>query len=121
LRTRTLVAVGLLVICGAVALTGVAGARTLAKTTVTISYNGDGFEGKLKSPKAKCRKNRTVKVFKQKGSVQSPSTDQKLYSDISDNEGNWDTGTSGQISGKFYARTGAIGGCKGGSSKTIRT
>ena len=32
----------------------VAGARDAAKTTVTIHYNGDGFQGKLKSSKAKC-------------------------------------------------------------------
>ena len=121
LRTKTLAAIGLIAICGAVALTGVAGARTAAKTTVTISYNGDGFEGKVKSPKAKCVKNRTVRVYRQHGSAQSPSTDKRLYTDTSDNQGRWDTGTSGQISGKFYARTGATGGCKRGSSKTIHT
>src|SRR6266516_2678235 len=75
-----------------------------AGTTVTIKYNGDGFQGKVKSTRASCIANRTVKVYKQRGSVQDPSTDQKLYTDTSDSTGRWDTGTSGQVHGKFYAR-----------------
>ena len=35
----------------------VAAARDAAKTTVTIHYNGDGFQGKLKSWKGKCIRN----------------------------------------------------------------
>ena len=52
-------------------IVSVAGAHRPAKTTVTIHYNGDGFQGKLKSSKAKCIRNRKVKVFKK-------STGQKL-------------------------------------------
>ena len=40
-------------LCGAVALVGTAGARGKASTTVTIKYNGDGFQGKVKSSKSK--------------------------------------------------------------------
>jgi hypothetical protein len=116
LRTKLLVAVGVLAICSAVALTGVAGARERAKTTVTIHYNGDGFQGKVKSPRAKCVRNRTVKVFKLKH-----GTRQKLYSDTTDQDGRWNTGNSGPISGRFYAHTGRVPGCKAGTSKTIHT
>jgi hypothetical protein len=116
LRTKLLAAVGALAVCGAVALPGVAGAgpaAKAAKTRVTIKYNGDGFEGKLKSSKAKCIKNRTVKVFKKNG--------QKLYSDTTEDDGSWNTGTSGQIHGRFYAHTGRKPGCKPGTSQTIHT
>jgi hypothetical protein len=116
LRTKLLAAVGALAVCGAVALPGVAGAGTAAKaakTRVTIHYNGDGFEGKLKSSKAKCIKNRKVKVFKKNG--------QKLYSDTTETDGSWNTGNSGQIHGSFYAHTGRKPGCKPGTSKTIHT
>jgi hypothetical protein len=107
-------------LCGAVAMVGTAGARGKATTKVTIKYNGDGFEGKVKSPKAKCLKNRTVKVYKQKGSSQNPSTDKKLFKDTTDNEGHWDTGNSGQAKGKFYAVAKGTTSCKKGFSKTIK-
>ena len=92
----------------------VAAARDAAKTTVTIHYNGDGFQGKLKSSKGKCIRNRTVKVIKK-------STGQKLYTDTSDRDGRWNTGNSGQIHGTFYAHTRKIPGCRGGTSKSIHT
>ena len=114
MRTRLLAAVSALAVFSAVALTGVAGAREPAKTRVTIHYSGDGFYGKLKSTRAKCVRNRKVKVYKLKH-----GTAQKLYSDISDHDGHWDTGNSGQVHGRFYAHTGRISGCKGGTSETL--
>ena len=107
-------------LCGAVAMASTAGARGKAATTVTIKFNGDGFQGKVKSSRAKCVKNRTVKVYKQKGSSQDPSTDQKLFKDTTDNEGSWDTGNSGQAHGKFYALATGTTDCKKGFSKTIK-
>jgi hypothetical protein len=113
LRNKVLALAGVLALCSVVGLTGVAGARGPAKTKVTIHYNGDGFQGKVKSKRAKCVRNRKVKVFKRSG--------RKLYTDISDEQGRWDTGTSGQIHGTFYAHTGKVRGCKGGTSKSIHT
>ena len=113
------VAIVVALLCGAVAMVSVAGARGKAATTVTIKYNGDGFQGKVKSSKAKCVKNRTVKVYKQKGSSQDPSTDKHLYTDTSDTEGRWDTGNSGQVHGKFYASAKKTDLCKKGFSQTI--
>jgi hypothetical protein len=92
----------------------VAGAREPAKTTVTIHYNGDGFQGKLKSSRGKCIRNRTVKVIRK-------SNGQKLYTDTSDHDGRWNTGNSGQIHGTFYAHTRKIPGCRGGTSNSIHT
>lgn len=106
-------------LCVAVAVSVPAIAAHRAKTTVTIHFNGDGFQGKVKSPRTRCIKNRTVNVFKQKGSDQRPKTDKKLFSDTSSSDGSWDTGTSGQAHGKFYARAKATTSCKPGSSATI--
>ncbi len=107
-------------LCGAVAMASTAGARGKASTTVTIKYNGDGFQGKVKSSAAKCVKNRTVKVYKQKGSSQDPSTDQKLFKDTTGSDGSWDTGNSGQAHGKFYALATGTTSCKKGFSQTIK-
>ena len=81
------VAIVVALLCGAVAMVSVAGARGKAATTVTIKYNGDGFQGKVKSSKASCVKNRTVTVYKQKGGSQNPSTDQKLFKDTTGSDG----------------------------------
>ena len=114
------IALVVMLLCGAVAMASTAGARGKASTTVTIKFNGDGFQGKVKSSKAKCVKNRTVVVYKQKGSSQNPSADQKLFKDTTDKEGSWDTGNSGQAHGKFYAVAKATTDCKKGFSKTIK-
>ena len=69
------IAIVVALLCGAVAMVGTAAARGKATTSVTIKYNGDGFQGKVKSSKAKCVKNRTVKVYRQTGHSQEPSRD----------------------------------------------
>src|SRR5690349_9381847 len=95
---KSRIAVAALAICALVAMTSlaaVAGARGGATTTLTIKYNGDGFQGKVKSSKAKCVANRKVKVFKQTGSSPQPRTDQKIDTVTSDHDGHWDTGNSG--------------------------
>ena len=65
-------------------------------------------------------KNRTVTVYKQKGSSQDPSTDQKLFKDTTDSGGSWDTGNSGQAHGKFYASGEGDHQLQEGFSKTIK-
>lgn len=120
MKARTLM-VGALALLVAAALTVPAMAAHKAATTVTIKYNGDGFQGKVKSPRANCVANRTVKVYKQRGNEQQPSSDQKLYTDTSDSDGRWDTGTSGQVHGKFYARAKGTTSCKADNSATIST
>ena len=112
-------------LCGVLALSGVAGARSSATTKVTIKYNGDGFQGTVNSsdPK-KCADNRKVIGYKQHGSSQDPSNDQKVFTETASKQGTkykWDTGTSGKAHGSFYARARKIPGCKAGSSPTIHT
>jgi hypothetical protein len=109
-----LAVVGALALVSVVGLTGVAGARDTAKTRITIHYNGDGFQGKVKSSKSRCVRDRKVKVIRKRdGRV--------LYKDNTDDEGRWDTGNSGQIHGTFYARTRKVHGCSGATSDPIHT
>jgi hypothetical protein len=120
MKTRMLMVAALaLLVAAALAVPALAAHK--AGTTVTIKYNGDGFQGKVKSARAKCVGDRTVKVYKQQGSTPYPSTDQKLYTDTSDSSGRWDTGTSGQVHGKFYARVKGTTSCKAATSATIHT
>ena len=91
------------------ATTGVAAAHSTDK--LTIHYNGDGFEGQIKSQKRNCLANRTVSVHKGSGRV--------LYTDTTETDGSWDTGNSGPTHGRFYATVNAKGGCLPLVSKTI--
>jgi hypothetical protein len=103
------------------ATAGNAGAATKAGTTLTIQAEGVDLFGKVKSTKLSCLGNRTVKVYKQKGTEQSPSTDPVIASDISERQGDvgvWSVGNTG-MEGKFYARTRATLECRGDSSPTI--
>ncbi len=96
-------------------------AATRAGTTVTIQAEGVDLFGKVKSTKLSCLGNRTVMVYKQKGTSQSPATDPKIASDTSERQGDvgvWSVGNTG-MEGKFYARTGATLECKADSSPTI--
>ena len=100
---------------------GNAGAATKAGTTVTIQAEGTDLSGKVKSTKLSCLGNRMVKVYKQAGTEQRPSTDDVIGSDISERQGDvgvWSTGNTGRT-GKIYARTRATLECKADSSPTI--
>jgi hypothetical protein len=122
LRQRLFLTVVAITVCGAVALTGIAGAREAANTRVTIKAEGLDLSGKVWSPRLhKCAENRLVKVFKQKGDTQSPSTDLKIGEDTSELHGDhgvWSTGNTGKR-GKIYARAPRKPGCKPDSSRTI--
>lgn len=110
-KIRTIIAALAATLCCSVALTGVASAQETQ--TLTIHYNGDGFDGKLSASK-QCRKNRTVDVYKKR-----PGNDQRLYMDTTDNKGNWNTGNSGQAHGKFYAAARGNNNCGPVTSQTI--
>ncbi len=121
---KLLSAVTVLALCGGVvAFTGLAGARAPAKTTVTIKPESGGFYGYVYSPKPlKCANNRVVKLYKQKGNKQRPSTDTRIGSDTAQANGDrymWSTGNTGFRPGKFYARAGKVDGCQADSSKSI--
>jgi hypothetical protein len=110
-RRRTSIAVLGLMACVALGVVGVQSA-VAADVEVTIHYNGDGFQGRVKSNKDSCIKDRTVKVWK-KGKSHAQ------YKDTTDNQGKWDTGNSGQVHGKFYATVNAKAGCDPAKSSTI--
>lgn len=122
MRPKLLVTVVAVAACGAVVMTGIAGAGERAKTRVTIHGNGEVF-GKVKSPRLhKCADNRKVKVYKQEGSEQNPRSEEVVASDTSELDGNhadWSIGNPG-LDGKYYARAGKKPKCKADASKTIR-
>jgi hypothetical protein len=94
-----------------------------ANTGVTIKGPDGDFHGKVLSERSKCEVGRKVIVYKQKGSSQDPSADQKIGSDISEkhgDHGDWSIGNSGFKKGKFYAKAKRSTGCAAGFSKTIK-
>jgi len=103
---------------------GMANAGTRADTTVTIQVQGRDFSGTVDSPRPlKCAKNRKVILYKQVGTVQDPTVDKKIASDLASLSGNryrWDTGNTG-IRGKFYARAPGTTECRADSSPTVHT
>src|SRR4029077_12892196 len=110
-------------VCSALALTGSAQASGLATTTVTIKGQNGDYSGAVNSPRLhRCADQRTITVYKQKGSVQNPSVDTEIGSDTSElhgHHGEWSIGNSGFKSGWFYARAARTPGCKAASSKSI--
>lgn len=108
-----------------VAGTVTAGAGQRAETTVTIRTENGDFWGYVSSPRPrKCADERKVVLFKQVGSEQDPSVDERVASDTASLNGGdraeWNTGNTG-VFGKFYARVGRTEDCKGDTSKTIRS
>ena len=92
-----------------------------AKTTLTIRANGLDLSGTVQSSRLRCVDKRNIKLYKQVGKQQNPSTDSLIGQDTSQRHGRlgeWSTGNTG-ISGKFYVRTNKVPGCTGATSKTI--
>ncbi len=102
----------------------IAGAALAAKAATTVTIKGpDSVYGYIHSAKAKCLGGRTVKVFKQKGSTQNPSVDQKMNSTTSERQGSqgyWDMGNPGFPHGKYYAEVTGTASCLRGFSKTVK-
>ncbi len=111
MRTKIYIGAIVAALCAVFAFSAVADAQAKTPTSVTIKFNGDGFQGKVKSSKKSCVKNRKVTVFKANG--------QKQFSDTSGSDGSWDTGNSGQTSGKFFAKVSGSATCKSATSSTI--
>ena len=104
----------------AVSVTAFAGIASAATPTkVTIQAESGGFHGYVKSSKASCVAERTVVLYEQLGSFQNPSSDQRILTDTTDEDGSWDTGNPGLRDGRFYARAKRSPGCKPASSRTI--
>lgn len=103
---------------------GMANAGIRADTTVTIKVQGRDFSGTVDSSRPlKCAKDRKVILYKQVGTVQDPSADKKIASDLASLSGGayrWNTGNTG-IRGRFYARAPGTAECKADSSPTVHT
>lgn len=115
-HSLTALAIGVTAVAG---LAGPASAAAPAPTKVTIEAEGGGFHGYVKSAKAKCKADRTVYVYEQAGSKQSPSTDERVLMDTTSSDGEWDTGNPGIREGRFYARATRSPGCKPANSITV--
>jgi hypothetical protein len=124
MRPKLLLSIVAAGVCGAVALTGIAGAGQAAQTIVTIREENGDFSGRVKSPRLnRCADNRTIKLYRQRGQRQNPTTEEVVASDTSELSGDhgvWSTGNTG-LSGKFYARAGKKPGCKADTSRTVQT
>jgi hypothetical protein len=104
-----------------VVLTGSAHAASKAPVTVTIKAEGTDMSGSVKSAQRVCAADRTVVVFKQKGS-RGGGDDVRFASDTTDLQGTkyvWSTGNTG-TEGRFYAKLKATVDCKAAASRTIR-
>jgi len=115
--------VGLMVV-GLVSVSGIASAGPLIETTVTIKTQNGDFWGTVASPRPKlCARERKVVVFKQLGAEQNPANDQKIANDTASLSGGkykWNTGNTGAMNGKYYARVGRTTSCKADTSETVK-
>lgn len=124
---RARVAGGSALVLGAVvtaALTpgGVADAAAKADVTVTIKAEGTDMSGVVRSERpAVCAADRTVVVFKQKG-TRGGGDDQRFATDTTDLQAGryvWSTGNTG-TEGRFYAKVKGTESCQRDASPTIR-
>ena len=121
MRSRLTVLVIGLVVCS-VAFAGVAAAGGSVATRLTIRGPNGDFHGRVISASSSCLGDRRVSVFEQLGDEQSPSTDDRIASDTSDQQGDhgeWSVGNTGFRDGFFYAKVGRSPGCRGARSRTI--
>ena len=124
MHIRLLRAVVGLTVVGLVSVSGIASAGTLIETRVTIKTQNGDFWGTVVSPRPKlCARERKVVVFKQLGAEQNPANDEKIANDTASLSGDtyeWNTGNTGAMNGKYYARVGRTTSCKADTSKTVK-
>ena len=108
------------VLCVALVVAGTAGAGSFFQTDVTIKEQNGDFHGKVKSEGGfDCVADRTVYLYKKRDGA-----DRKITFDVSDVDGDWDTGNTHVGRGRYYARAKAVdfaggGGCRKGKSETV--
>ncbi|MGZ8619624.1 MAG: hypothetical protein ACXWYE_06955 [Actinomycetota bacterium] len=124
MHIRLLRAVVGLTVVGLASVSGIASAGTLIETTVTIKTQNGDFWGKVVSPRPKlCARERKVVVFKQLGAEQNPANDQKIANDTASLSGGvyeWNTGNTGAMNGRYYARVGRTTSCQADTSETVK-
>jgi len=121
-RTRSLLIALAVVACVGLVVVGVAGARSAAKTRVTIHGPDGDFHGKIFSSRGRCLGGRTVTVYKLRGNGYDPAHDKQIASDTSSRDGDhgvWSVGNTGAKRGDYYALAKRSPGCKRGFSKVL--
>jgi hypothetical protein len=117
-----------LALVGAGAVLALPSAASAARTGVTIHHkNRFQFYGFVFSPKPhRCARERTVRLFKQRGKTQDTRRDFRVSAQGTFNTDRgryrWHANTHEPLfqHGRFYAVAGKIPGCKRDSSRTIR-
>jgi hypothetical protein len=117
LRSRITVACALVAVAGTGALApgAFAGDDPRSPTTVTIRNEGGDFFGRVRSPDADCKPDRTVKLKRKR-----PGRDETIATDTTDEQGRWSTGNTGLTNGRYYARVRGTEECRGATSEVIR-
>ena len=118
MKTKTLIATAAIALTGAFTAT----AQAATPTEVTIQGQNGEYYGAVKSSDSDCESNRKVNVYKMLGASPSPSTDQKIGSDIAQPngpDGQWNIGNSGYKKGKFYAKVTKTTDCRADLSPVI--
>ena len=124
MTARTLrIAVAISALCALVGMAAIASAKRPARTKVSIEAQQGGFFGYVHSPKQDpCELNRKVKLYKQKGDHHNRRTDELIGKDTAQPNGpdsQWSINTN--RSGRFYAFTKKVPGCKGAYSRTVHS
>ena len=84
---------------------------------MTITSEEANFYGKVKSPRASCKADRTVILFKVIG-TRGGGDDSHFANDTTDAAGNWNTGNTG-TPGRYYAKVRKTDQCKADASRTV--
>ena len=125
-KAKVFVTLALAGACAMLALPSIAAGA--ARSGVTIhSLPGVAFKGYVFSPKPRqCARNRTVRVFRQKGKKQNRKRDIKVAKTTSAftfrrrQRYKWETASRQFRPGDYYAQVRATAACRADSSKTIR-
>jgi hypothetical protein len=125
-KAKVFVTLALTGACAVLALPSIAAGA--ARSGVTIhSLPGVAFKGYVFSPKPRqCARNRTVRVFRQKGKKQNRKRDIKVAKTTSAftfrrrQRYKWETASRQFRPGDYYAQVRATAACRADSSKTVR-
>jgi len=105
----------LIAVLAVTALLPVASASGATSTTIVVSLKFPAFHGTLQSSKGACKKNRTVKVYREKS-----GPDTLLATGKSNGKAKWSAPIGNKlISGVYYVKAPRKGTCAPAKSKKI--
>lgn len=107
----------------ALALPGLASAKGLAKTKVTINaQNATALSGTVKSKRSDCREERQLKVYMLVGQLPNPAADTEIGTATTSQNGKrfeWAVANPNAPTGLYYAYAAPVPFCKSGTSRTL--